>query len=408
MNPTPTSPEGSREGPAPRRRSTLPILFGVVVMDLIGFGIVMPILPFYAKDFHVGGSVLGLLLASYAAMQFVCAPLWGRLSDRIGRRPVMLATMTGAGLALLGVGLSTSLVPLFVARILGGAFAGNISVATAYVTDVTDDSERTRWMGMVGASYGVGFLLGPAIAFGLIGYGNNVPVLAAAGLSVVNLLFAATSLREPQVHRGAPASDALRAQVLADPRVRILGLTNLFFALAVTQLESMFAFFLMDRFGADEHEVLLFMVGMAVVMAGIQGGGMRALAARFGERPLLLGGAATMVVAFALLPAVPSEALLIAPLALAAVGRAVAQPAMMGLVSFASTPETRGVVMGTFQSRASLARVFGPFAAGVLYDVNQGAPFLLAAVLMLLSLAVATRLPSGPALRAANGPSPVG
>jgi len=400
------APSPLPKGSSARPRSTLPILFGVVVMDLIGFGIVMPILPFYAKDFHVGGSVLGLLLASYAAMQFLCAPLWGRLSDRIGRRPVMLATMTGAGLALLGVGLSTSLVPLFAARILGGAFAGNISVATAYVTDVTDDSERTRWMGMVGASYGVGFLLGPAIAFGLVGYGNNVPVLVAAGLGLVNLLFAATSLREPQVHRGEVASATLRAQVLADPRVRILGLTNLFFALAVTQLESMFAFFLMDRFGADEHEVLLIMVGMAVVMAGIQGGGMRALAARFGERRLLLGGGAALAVAFALLPAAPSEALLMAPLALAAVGRAVAQPAMMGLVSFASTPATRGVVMGTFQSRASLARVFGPFAAGVLYDMAQGGPFVLAAVLMLLALVVATRLPPSPVLSASQDPSP--
>ena len=149
--------------PAARARSTLPILFSVVVVDLIGFGIVIPVLPFYAESFGASASVLGLLLAAYAAMQFLLAPVWGRLSDRIGRRPVLLATIAGTSGGLLVLGLADSLFWLFVGRTIAGAFAANVSVASAYISDVTDEHERTRWMGMLGASFGVGFLLGPAI-----------------------------------------------------------------------------------------------------------------------------------------------------------------------------------------------------------------------------------------------------
>ncbi|MDJ0865006.1 MAG: MFS transporter [Myxococcota bacterium] len=377
--------------PPPPKRS-LGVLFSVVVIDLVGFGIVMPILPFYADEFGASGTTLGLLLSCYPAAQFVFQPLWGRLSDRVGRRPVMLATIAGTAVALLLVGLADSLLALFAARTLGGAFAANVSVATAYITDVTDESERIRWMGMLGASFGVGFLLGPAIGGLLAPYGHAVPILVASGLAAVNLVHALFVLREPPVHREAGRGPGART-LLRSPVLRSLVIANLLFALAVTQLESMFAYFMKDRFGYDARQVAFILVAMAFVMVLIQGGGMRALAARYGERTLLRGGGALLALAFMAVPWMGTVALLLVPLLLAAVGRAVSQPALMSLASLEATPGTRGAVLGTFNAAAALARVFGPAAAGILYDGYAGAPFLLGGLLLVGMLGVVSGMP---------------
>jgi DHA1 family tetracycline resistance protein-like MFS transporter len=371
-----------------RSRATLPILFSVVVVELIGFGIVVPVLPFYAKAYGASATVLGFLVTVYAAGQFLCAPLWGRLSDRIGRRAVMLLTIAGNSLSLLALGLADSLAWIFLARLLGGCFAANVSVASAYIADVTGDEERTRWMGVLGASFGVGFLLGPAVGGALAPYGYSVPMLAAAALSGANLAYAAFALQEPtrRVHAGAgEAGDALsttRIGVLRNPVVRRLCLGNLAFALAVTQLETIFAFLMMDRFGYDAWHVAFILVLMAAVMGAIQGGGMRALSERFTERALVVAGSLILGASFLAVPYAPTVALLLVPLVAAAAGRAVAQPSMMSLTSLAATPESRGAVMGTFQSSASLARIVGPVAAGWLYDLALPAPFWLAAALL--------------------------
>jgi DHA1 family tetracycline resistance protein-like MFS transporter len=377
-----------------RSRATLPVLFSVVIVDLIGFGIVMPVLPFYAEAFGASATTLGLLLMVYAAAQFVCAPLWGHLSDRIGRRPVMLLTIAGTALSLLVLGLAESLAWLFAARLLAGGFAANVSVASAYITDVTSEAERTRWMGMLGASFGVGFVLGPAIGGLLAPLGYGVPMLAAAGMAGLNLVHAAFSLREPERH-AAPASarPVSRAAALRDPLIRRLCLANLGFSLAVTQLETVFAFFMMDRFDYDAREVAFILVLMAVVMGGIQGGGMKTLAARFPERSMAIAGCLVLALAFFGVPGAPSVPLLLVPLGLAAAGRAIVQPSLLSLVSQAATAGTRGSVMGTFQSTASLARIVGPVAAGWLYDQWLPSPFLLAGLLLVATAGVATRLP---------------
>jgi multidrug resistance protein len=367
------------------------VLFSVVIVDLIGFGIVMPILPFYALEFSAGGAELGAVLAAYAAAQFVFAPIWGRLSDRVGRRPVLLATIAGTSAALVLLGFASSLLWLLAARLLAGAFAANLSVAAAYITDVTEEEERTRYMGLLGACFGVGFVLGPAIGGLLAPYGHHVPMLTAAGLSACNLVYAAFVLREP-ARRGAAVARVGRLEVLRDPVVRRLCLANLLFALGVTQLESMFAFFMADRFGYDARDVAFLLVGMAVVMGGIQGGGMRALSARFPERSLVRVGCALLALAFAGMTLAPTVALLLVPLALAAVGRGIAQPSLMSLASFSAAETRRGVVLGTFQSAASLARVFGPVTAGLLYDRSLSGPFLLAALLVAGVVLLAARL----------------
>jgi MFS family permease len=375
-----------------------------VVVDLIGFGIVMPVLPFYAREFGASATLLGGILMGYSAAQFVCAPLLGRLSDRVGRRPVMLVTIAGTAVSLALLGFAGSLVGIGVARVLGGAFASNLSVASAYIADVTDESERTRWMGMLGASFGVGFLLGPALGGLLAPYGHHVPMLAAAGLAAANLVYATIVLREPPrqaaIHE-VPRAPSSRTAILRQPGLRRLCLAYFAFSAGVTQLETVFAFFMMDRFGYDARDVAFILVGMAVVMGGIQGGAMRALAGRFEERVLVIGGSGMLAVAFLAIPEAPSVAILLGPLGVAAVGRAVVQPSMLSLVSFAATPAERGIAMGTFQASASLARVVGPLAAGWLYDLAQPAPFLLAGSLLAWVALRARALPKRPS-RATN------
>jgi MFS family permease len=356
----------------------------VVIVDLVGFGIVMPILPFYADEHGASPVALGTIFTAYAAAQFVCAPLWGRLSDRVGRRPVVLLTVAGTSLSLLLLGLAPSLAWIFAARCLAGAFAANLGVASAYIADVTAEAERTRWMGVLGASFGVGFVLGPAIGGLLAPFGHAVPLLAAAGLAAANLGFAAFALPEPPHHATVSGkAPSTRAAVLRDPLVRRLCLVNLAFSLGVAQLETMFAFFVKDRFGYGERDVAFLLVGMAVLMGGIQGGGMRPLAARFPERTLVMGGAALLALGFIALPGAGSLGWLLAALGAAAVGRAIFQPSLMSMTSLAAVVGARGAVMGAFQSAAAIARVAGPLAAGWLYGREIAAPFWLAAALFL-------------------------
>jgi predicted MFS family arabinose efflux permease len=319
----------------------------------------------------------------------------------VGRRPVLLGTIAGTALAMLATGLAPSLAWLFAARLLAGGFAANISVASAYIADVTPPEERTRWMGLLGASFGIGFVLGPAIGGLLAPYGHAVPMFFTAGLAALNWGVAALRLVEPERHE-APAQSGRRLALLRNPSLRAIVLANLAFSLAVTQLETFFAYLMKDRFGWGASQFAWILVAMALVMGGIQGGGMKALSARYPERRLVVAGVIVLAFGFAGVPLAPTVALLLLPLLLAAVGRAVAQPALLSLASQAARPEQRGAVMGAFQSSASLARVLGPALGGMLYAVALPYPFWLASALLVGVAAAAGALPRG----AAGGGTP--
>ncbi|MDD9852746.1 MAG: MFS transporter [Deltaproteobacteria bacterium] len=379
------------------------VLFAVIAVELVGFGIVVPVLPYWARTFGASGSELGYVLSAYALAQFLCAPLWGRLSDRIGRRPVMLLTIAGSACSLLLLGFANSLLWLGAARLLSGAFAANVSVATAYVADVCPEHERARWMGMIGASFALGFTLGPVIggSFGMMGY--PVPMFVAAGLSAANLIAAALLLREPRKPQAAQAAqgaqDAPHAGRFADLRdgamLRICAV-YLLFSLAVTQLESMFQLYVMDRFSWNVAQTAMLLFVMAIFMGGIQGGAMKHISARWSERGLVLWGALAMALGFALFPLPAGAALLLLPLLLLAAGRGVSQPSLMSLASLQAAAHRRGETLGAFQSSASLARIVGPTLGGKLYDhAAPGAPFWLAGALMLAVFAFSLRLPRG-------------
>jgi DHA1 family tetracycline resistance protein-like MFS transporter len=381
------------ENDAPPGSARLGVLFSVIVVDLIGFGIVVPILPFWSERFGANGLLLGLLVASHAAMQFLFAPRWGRLSDRIGRRPVMLITIAGTALSLLFLGLADSLAQIFLARLLSGIFGSNISVATAYLTDVTEEADRTRWMGMIGASFAVGFTLGPPIGGLLSRAGHGVPMLVAAGMAALNFIWAAFQLREPTRRSERPVANLTgRLDVLRDPVLGRICIVYFLFSMAVTQLETTFAFLMSHRFGYDALGVGFIMLAMAIVIGAIQGGGMKRLAARYHERRLILVGLSLMTVAFFSVPLPYSIGLLMVPLAVAAVGRGISQPPMMSLVSLGADEGSRGIVMGVFQSCASAARVVGPLIAGALYDQDQAFPYWLAALLTAIAALTAIRI----------------
>ncbi|MDD9827226.1 MAG: MFS transporter [Deltaproteobacteria bacterium] len=378
------------------------VLFAVIAVELVGFGIVVPVLPYWARTFGASGSELGYVLSAYALAQFLCAPLWGRLSDRIGRRPVMLLTIAGSACSLLLLGFANSLLWLGAARLLSGAFAANVSVATAYVADVCPEHERARWMGMIGASFALGFTLGPVIGggFGMMGY--PVPMFVAAGLSAANLIAAALLLREPrkpqaaQAAQGAGAPHAGRFADLRDGAMLRICAVYLLFSLAVTQLESMFQLYVMDRFSWNVAQTAMLLFVMAIFMGGIQGGAMKHISARWSERGLVLWGALAMALGFALFPLPAGAALLLLPLLLLAAGRGVSQPSLMSLASLQAAAHRRGETLGAFQSSASLARIVGPTLGGKLYDhAAPGAPFWLAGALMLAVFAFSLRLPRG-------------
>jgi len=390
---SPSSPAPDVAPPeAPRGLRTL---LTVVVVDLISFAVVVPILPFYVDEFGAGGIELGLLVASFALMQFIAGPLWGRLSDRIGRRPVLLITITGNTATLLLLGLADSLGVVMLARILSGGFAGNLGVATAYIADATSEENRARWMGLIGLAFAIGFTLGPLIGGISSLWGYSAPMFVAAAISGLNLLQAITRLEESPRSISDATSSLSPRQALKIPGVSRLAASNFVFGFAVTQLETVFALYMLHRFGYDALEVAMILLGMAIIMGAIQGGGIRHLSARFGERRLIGGGTALLAVGFATTPLMETVGWLLLPLTALAVGRAVVQPSLMTLVSFQSSAESRGSVMSTFQSGASLARVIGPLVAGFTYDRTATAPFLIASasclVVMALSHGMASR-----------------
>lgn len=368
---------------------SLLILFSVVVLDLIGFGIVVPILPFYAAKYGATATVLGFLLTSYSGMQFLFSSVWGKLSDRIGRRKVMILTTAGSAAALALLGVADSLPMLFIGRLLGGAFAANISVALAYVTDVTTEENRAKGMGMIGAAFGIGFLLGPALGGVLSHYGYHVPILTAAALSALNTVYASFRLQEPKRHHHP--EEVIKTSVLSHRPILHMCVLYFFFSIALNQLEAVFAFFMMDRFSFDAMHVAYILAMMALIMVAIQGGLIRTLTQKYGENLLLIAGGLILAISFVAIPTSPTVALLLVPLAFSAVGRGISQPSLLSLVSKKAPAHMRGGVMGTFQASASLGRVVGPIIAGLLYDHWQAAPFYFAAVLMVVVFVMALR-----------------
>jgi MFS family permease len=387
--------------PNSSKKSPLLIIFLVVFIDLIGFGIVIPILPYYAKQYGASATALGWLMTSYSAMQFLFAPLWGRLSDRIGRRPVLLMSMLGTMVSMAVLGIAPSLLWLFIGRTFAGICGANISTATAYIADVTTPENRAKGMGMIGAAFGLGFIFGPAIGGVLSRYGYAAPMFAAAGLAACNWVFAFIRLQEPSITAELRAQNRTKRfdrkaffETMGDRRTRVATLVFFVVTIAVTQMEVTFALFMRAKYGYDAQGAGWLLALMGTIMVLIQGGLIGKLSKAFGERRLVLIGTMVMAVALVLMAQANLIAQLIIALSLLALGNGITNPSLSSQASQGAKPERRGATMGIYQSAGSLARVLGPPVAGWLYD-HQGltAPFITAAGFMILAFAGSARFP---------------
>jgi MFS transporter, DHA1 family, tetracycline resistance protein len=362
--------------PTQQRRAALLVLFLTVFIDLLGFGIVIPFLPMYAQRMHVGALGIGLVLSIYSLMQFLCAPVLGRISDHVGRRPIIMLGLLGSAAGYLIYGFAGSFGWLLFSRAIHGACAATVSTAQAYVADTTDESNRAHGMGMIGAAFGLGFVLGPAIG-GILGHASlRTPVFFAATLTFANLIFAA--MRLPESHQPDPNSHLDFAR-LAQPIVtlprQLLGhhLTGLFTiaflaTFAMAALEATFAIMVPVVYGYGPSGVGGLLAYAGLLQALVQGYLLGKIVKRTGELALIRAGMIMLAIGLIPMASVSTHAILFVALALVAIGYGFASPSIASLISKRTERRLQGEVLGINQSAQSLARIFGPIAAGFAYQ----------------------------------------
>ena len=424
-----SNPEADVVDPALKKRNgrIMAVVFLTLFLDLLGFGIILPVQPFYAESFGATATVVTLIGACYSLMQFIFAPFWGRLSDRIGRRPVILTSVFFGGVGWLILGFANGLWMFFLARAIAGFGNANLGTVQAVVADITTGKDRARGMGIVGAAFGLGFLFGPIIG-GIFGaaYGAHVPALIAAGLAGVNWIAAFFLLPESRVagkvadgvvdvdahgpRRSIFPIHAMR-EALKLPSVPPLLLMNLVFGVGFSLMEAALSLFVerqfvpTEIFGTDEgHKMAARLATYTLVSVGVtavivQGGLIRPLRKRFDERALLVIGSVLIAFGFAgtallgvMPPASTSVGMLIALNVFVAAGSGVFSPSASALLSRSAAVDQQGAVLGVGQSVASLARVIGPGMAGFLLDLHRSLPFALGAVLLVVAALLTTRV----------------
>ncbi len=382
----------------------MPIMLLVVFIDLVGFGIVLPLLPFFAKRFGASPFEVTMMLSTYSLGQLVSAPLWGRFSDRNGRKPALYASMIASILSYLWMSHASAFWMLVAARAVQGASAGNISVCQAYIADVTTRETRARGMAAMGGAFGLGFMCGPLIGGYLAGpspteYTATLPGYGAALFSLAALVIAAFALKEsfPPERRARMGVQPGRLAQIADafgrPRLRIL--MSLFFAttFAFAGMETTFALWGHDRLGWGPQQVgyMLGFVGLTLVL--VQSGFVRRLARTIPAERLLTVG--LVLVALGLLFLALAHSLAFATLAsfLLAAGMGTCSPMINALVSREADELEQGAILGVNQSVGSLARVAGPALAGLAFNVGgAGMPYFLGSLIMILPIFLAMGL----------------
>jgi DHA1 family tetracycline resistance protein-like MFS transporter len=354
--------------------SPITIVFVTVFIDLLGFGIIIPLMPFYAETFGATALTVGLLMTSFSLMQFLFAPFWGRLSDRIGRRPVILIGLLGSALSYLLFGLATSLTLLFAARLAAGIAGANIPTAQAYMADITTPENRARGMGLVGAAFGLGFFF-------------------ASALSFANFIAAWFLLPES---RPQPREDLARRSRLdllryAGTRPGLPALLLIYFIVVTSfaSFETTFALYSERRFSFSASTIGYVFAFVGTVLSIVQGFLVGRVVPRLGERRIVPLAIVIVAAGLAIVPFAPSVPILMVACGLLAVGMGFHSPSITSLISRRAHADTQGGVLGLSQSLASLARVVGPAWGGWLYDeFGMTTPYLSAAGLMAVAFAI--------------------
>ena len=382
-----------------QKRSPLAVIFITVLIDLIGFGMVFPLIGLYGKHYGASGIQLAILGGTFSLMQAFFAPLWGALSDRVGRRPVLLFSLAGSTASYLIFALSPTYLWLLVSRTVGGIFAANISTAQAYIADITPPAERARGMGLIGAAFGIGFTLGPPLGgIASAKLGLPAPGLIAAAICGSNLLLAFIRLpeslprekREKPRHRTHPLQPRRLLEILARKELGFLLLAFFAVTFAFSNLEQTFTLLFQNKFdfetGDAGYKAGLVLMVTGLLGAVIQGGLIRKLVSRFGEASLFMAGLVfnffTMAV-FPYIPTYPMYFLLGIPMA---IGNGLVNPTLSAMISKAADEREQGAVMGVSQGLSSLARAMGPFCGLLTFAIQPHYPYWIGASLTLVTL----------------------
>jgi len=385
--------------PAELRGGSLGTLFLTIFLDLLGFGLVIPFLPGIARRLGASDFVATLPGAVFSVAQFVFIPIWGRLSDRVGRRPVLLWSIAASAMGMAVLGLAPDLTWLFIARIWSGIATGNIAVAQAYIADVTTPEKRARGMAIIGIAFGLGFIFGPFIGgelsrFAIQGRPGMLPPLVAAGLSTINLLLALRTLPESlpperrgvSVRRASPIDLHAFRQAVSVPGIGAAVAINFMSFLWFSGMEQTFRLFTADRFSMSDAATGRIFGLVGIVSATVQGAIVPRLVPRAGEARLVRAGLVVQCVAFALLGMSPalggaSLAALWTSAGLIALGSGLQGPTLPAYVSRRAAGTAQGTTLGAMQSASALARSVGPLVGGALYAaLNPRAPYLIGAV----------------------------
>ncbi len=377
---------------AKRERTPMPagywIIWTTVALDLIGFGIIVPILGHYAETFGANGLQVGLMFATFSVAQMIFAPILGRVSDRIGRKPVIIFSLVGTAVGSIVTGLAGALWVLFLGRALDGASGASVAVAQGAVADIAPPEQRAKLMGMMGAAFGVGFVVGPALG-GLAALGGpHVPFFVAGAIAAVNAVIAIFRLPETKPDTShVPVTSRKRSAL--SPALQRFAIVGFISMLGFAGFESTFSLWGKENanFGFTSGTASLVFVFVGITLVGVQGGLIGPLTAKLGSRKLLRLGLVLVAVGLLLLSLATSWIVLLVALFLLSVGQGFSSPSGSSLVAELAPVERRGEAIGYQQSTAAFGRIAGPVMAGVLFDrVGISAPFAVSGVLMVAAL----------------------
>ncbi len=367
------------------------VIWSTVALDMVGFGIVAPILGRYADRFGANGFQVGLLFASFSLAQMVFAPILGRWSDRIGRKPVIVISLLGTALGSFITGAAGALWVLFAGRLIDGASGASVSVAQSAITDIASKEQRARMLGLLGMAFGIGFVFGPAIG-GLAALGGpHIPFYVAGTLALINAVAAMIRLQETRV----PNRSAQTARAHVPFRKRRYGAlagVGFFSMLAFSGFEATFSLFGGARFNLTEASTALVFLGVGIVMSAVQGSLIGPLTNRFGSLRLLRNGLLLVSIGMLFLGAAVIWPTLIVALLFMVVGAGISSPSLTALVADSADDDRRGEALGIQQSATALARVIGPPLAGLAFDhVGIGAPYTFGALIYVFAIGIAFR-----------------
>ncbi|MEH7382662.1 MFS transporter [Bacillus sp. JJ1533] len=359
-------------------KKALPILFAVMFLVYVGFGIIIPVIPFYAEDLGASPTELGLLMAVYSLMQFLFAPMWGRISDRIGRKPVIMIGIFGLAVSFLLMALSTELWMLFAARVIGGFLsAANMPTVMAYAADITSEEDRGKGMGVIGASIGLGFIFGPAIGGIFSKTDLQMPFYIAGILSLITFFLVMVVLKESLPKELRHPKDRKRTGLLKaiNGPESVLFFLSLFITLSLSGLEATFAYFAAEKAGLGTTELGYIFMIMGLAGAIVQGGLVGRLTKRFGEGFVIQIGIFVSALGFFLILFTKDFLTAAIYLTIFGVGNGVIRPAVSALLTKRSKTG-HGSVTGLLSSFDSLGRILGPILGGMLYTISMGLPYI--------------------------------